>query len=40
MPKKSGPCHRAATGWWMAQIDRKQVKLHEGPNNDKHRRVA
>src|SRR5262249_26791850 len=40
MPKKPQPWYRAATGWWMAQVDRKQVKLHQGPHNDKARRLA
>ena len=40
MPKKPTTWYRAATGWWMAQVDCKQVKLHEGPNNYKAKRIA
>ncbi len=31
MPRNPTPWYREATGWCMAQINRKQTKLVEGP---------
>src|SRR5262245_64439638 len=33
MPQSPRPWFRKQTGWWMAQVDRKQVKLAFGREN-------
>ena len=33
MPRQPKPWFRRQTGWWMVQIDGKQVKLAQGKRN-------
>ena len=40
MPRNPTPWYREATGWWMAQINRKQTKLVEGPPTESMRKRA
>jgi len=40
MPRYPTPWYREATGWWMAQINRKQTKLVEGPQTETTRKRA
>src|SRR5262245_42446834 len=40
MPRAARPWFRRQTGWWMAQVNRKQVKLCEGPKSKETRRLA
>src|SRR5262245_13693225 len=40
MSRPARPWYRASTGWWMAWVDGKQVKLHQGPDNDRHEKQA
>src|SRR5262245_2692715 len=40
MPQTPKPWFRQQTGWWMAQVARKQVKLVPGPKNPATRTLA
>lgn len=40
MARPARPWHRKQTGWWMVEIDGTQVKLVEGPKDEKHRQLA
>ncbi len=40
MPRAPRPWYRQQTGWWMAQINRKQEKLVQGPKDSAHRKLA
>lgn len=40
MARPARPWHRKQTGWWMVELDGNQVKLVEGPKDEKHRLLA
>lgn len=40
MPQESRPWYRRQTGWWMAQVNRKQQKLIKGPKDAPTRKLA
>lgn len=40
MARPARPWHRKQTGWWMVEFNGRQVKLVEGPKDEKHRLLA
>ena len=40
MARPHKPWHRKQAGWWMIGIEGEQVKLVEGPRDEKHRLLA